>query len=82
VQKIIIIALVVATSTAGMSYGFINSGCTEWCFDLVKNAVTKGFDPNFLAQDVVKQTCKESHIDLQRVGMSDLGFCSKELGTL
>ena len=76
-------ALVVGViSTAGVSYGLINSGCTQWCFDLLKNASTKGFDPAFLAQDVVKQTCKESHIDLQKVGIPDLGYCSKELGTL
>ena len=51
-------------------------------FSLEKFPLTKGYDPEFLKQTDVKLTCQQSHQDLQRVGLEDLGFCDKNLGTL
>lgn len=56
--------------------------CAKWCFDPTKNSATKGYDPEFLQQPIVKDTCIQAHADLQEVGLSDLGYCDKNLGTL
>ena len=58
------------------------TGCISLCFDPVKNASTKGFDPKFLEQSDVKQTCLESHADLSVLGLKDLNYCDPSLGTL
>lgn len=58
------------------------SAYLEMCYDPIKNASTNGYDPAFLKLPIVLETCQESHKDLSAVGMKDLGYCSKELGTL
>lgn len=66
----------------GAASAFATTGCLSMCFDPIKHASTKGFDPKFLDQQEVKQTCIESHADLASVGMKDLAYCDKSLGTL
>lgn len=56
--------------------------CSFQCYDLQKNPQTNGYDPAFLADPQVKQSCQESHADLSAAGLPDLGYCSKALGTL
>ena len=51
-------------------------------YDPVNFVSTKGYDPNFLQYSKVKTTCVNSHTDLQKVGLPDLGYCDKKLGTL
>lgn len=56
--------------------------CCDMKFSLKLHKDTNGFDPLFLSLAEVKQNCINSHKDLAKVGMSDLAYCSKELGTL
>lgn len=59
--------------------------CEGDCFyDPVKNASTNGYDPQwlFLNNIQIKLDCQHSHVDLAKVGLPDLGYCSKTLGTL
>lgn len=74
--------LAVGIMSASATSHYPASGCVSMCYDPVKNWQTKGYDPEFLKQTIVLETCKESHKDLMEAGMKDLGFCSKELGTL
>lgn len=70
IAMIVVVVLVYTTAYAYEQY------------DPVKFKNTKGYNPDFLKDPVVLQTCQDSHHDLQRVGLPDLGYCSKELGTL
>ena len=51
-------------------------------FNLKINPDTNGFSHYFLQLPLVKQVCHDSHIDLMKVGLKDLGYCSVRLGTL
>ena len=62
--------------------GTIGTAIAFQKFDPAKFKATNGFDPLFLKDTLVKKTCLESHTDMQRVGLPDLGYCSKILGTL
>lgn len=95
-KKILIVGLFLMASMVGTvcaevelipQYDAINKKmdyvpCKIMCFDPVKNKATNGFDPQFLKLPETKQTCQESHADLMKSRMKDLGFCSKSLGTL
>ena len=51
--------------------------CHVMCYDLVKNANTEGYDPEFLKMSEVKQACFESG-DYAK----GLGYCDKKFGTI
>lgn len=79
-KKIIIILLLVSMITSSIEINALNTGfingvytvfCNKMCFDLLKNPVTKGYDPNFLKLPSVKQVC----IDAKDYGKS-MGFCN------
>lgn len=78
----LIVGLASAIATTASAFAYMPILCTETCFDLLKNPDTKGYDPKFLDQPLVKTSCLESHSDLTRVGLKDLGYCDKSLGTL
>ena len=92
-QKMLILNIIIITGTMTMAYGlntgffagiphtFVNgiyeSICNDMCFDQIKNSSTKGYDPNFLKIQLVKDSCYEA----LKSGYS-MGFCDKNLGTL
>lgn len=69
------IGIIAITGSIGSVLAFEN-------YNPVKFASTEGYDPAFLQDQEVKQTCWQSHKDLMSVGLKDLGYCSKALGTL
>ena len=74
IVAILIVSLLMQNADA-LRTGFVNGVytvfCDQMCFDLVKNAPTKGYDPKFLAMPVVKESC----IDAKDYG-KQMGFCS------
>lgn len=52
------------------------------CFDIHSHSTTKGFHPNFLKQSEVKQNCIDYQKDMKRLGLQQMNYCNKELGTL
>lgn len=70
-----IVAIGMMVVTVSVAYGFGS-------YSIENYPLTKGYDPEFLKQPIVKQTCEEAHEDLAKVGLPDLGYCDKSLGTL
>ena len=77
---IILIAVTIPAYAIGTHIGTYFEGakpCVILCFDIIKNADTKGYDPQFLKMEKVKTTCQDAIND----GVK-LGYCDKSLGTL
>lgn len=74
-SALIAIAIILFATAIGTALAYAN-------YDPIKFKTTNGYDPKFLQASKVKLSCSQSHEDMQRVGLPDLGYCKKELGTL